>query len=445
MAEDIALVVLAKSPVPGKVKTRLSPPHSPEAAAALAEAALADTMEAVSATPVGRRVVVLDGDGGPWLPPGIEVIPQRGGGLDERLAAAFHDVAQPALLVGMDTPQVTPTLLASSVGVLDGAGIDAVLGLAPDGGYWAVGLRRPDEQVFLGVPMSSSLTGEAQLRRLRALGLRVADLPVLRDVDHDDDAKVVAATAPDSRFARALATLAAGTGRQVLVVDDDATVTEVLSRYLERAGYGVVVVGDGPSALRHVAVAHPDLVVLDLLLPGMHGMEVLRRLREDSPTPVIVLTALRAEMDRVAGLESGADDVLSKPFSPGELVARVGAVLRRSTPFTSDHGSLLCLGPFEVDLRSRIVRIGGDEVAMTARELDLLVFFLRHPRQVFGRDALLERVWGYTVGDTSTVTVHVRHVREKIELDPSSPQLLKTVWGVGYRFDPPAGGADADS
>ncbi|MDQ3148184.1 MAG: response regulator transcription factor [Actinomycetota bacterium] len=242
-----------------------------------------------------------------------------------------------------------------------------------------------------------------------------------------------------------MATLAAGTGRQVLVVDDDATVTEVLSRYLERAGYGVVVVGDGPSALRHVAVAHPDLVVLDLLLPGMHGMEVLRRLREDSPTPVIVLTALRAEMDRVAGLESGADDVLSKPFSPGELVARVGAVLRRSTPFTSDHGSLLCLGPFEVDLRSRIVRIGGDEVAMTARELDLLVFFLRHPRQVFGRDALLERVWGYTVGDTSTVTVHVRHVREKIELDPSSPQLLKTVWGVGYRFDPPAGGADADS
>lgn len=202
-----ALIVLAKAPVPGRVKTRLCPPCTPDEAAALAAAALADTLAAVAATPgVDRRALVLDGAPGPWVPPGFEVIAQRGDGLGERLAAAFADVAQPALLIGMDTPQVTPRLLRAGLAAVARTG--AALGLAPDGGYWAIGLQAAAPALFDGVPMSVATTGAAQLRRLRAHGLRVEQLPALRDVDTIADARAVAAACPPgAAFPVALAEL----------------------------------------------------------------------------------------------------------------------------------------------------------------------------------------------------------------------------------------------
>lgn len=200
-----ALLVIAKEPLPGRSKTRLCPPCTLEEAAGLAEAALADTLEAVAATPVaGRRVLMLDGSPGPWLPSGFEVVPQRGGGLDERLAWAFGEVDGPALIVGMDTPQLTPAVLGEAAARLRAPAVDSVLGPAWDGGYWAIGLREPDPAVVLDVPMSTSNTGTAQRARLRALGLSLAELPVLRDVDTIEDAWAVAAEAPATRFARAL-------------------------------------------------------------------------------------------------------------------------------------------------------------------------------------------------------------------------------------------------
>jgi uncharacterized protein len=198
-------VVLAKAPRPGHSKTRLCPPCTPRDAAALARAALADTLDAVLATPAARHVLVLEGPVGDWLPPGVEVVAQRGSGLDERLAHAFADVGGPALLVGMDTPQVTPRDLARGLERLAAPEVDAVLGPAADGGYWAIGLREAQARAFLGVPMSTARTGRAQLARLRRLGLRVAALPALRDVDRIADARAVAALAPAGRFARALA------------------------------------------------------------------------------------------------------------------------------------------------------------------------------------------------------------------------------------------------
>jgi rSAM/selenodomain-associated transferase 1 len=203
----VTLIVLAKAPRAGQVKTRLCPPCSAAEAALLAEAALGDTLATVAATDVAKRVVVLDGPPGAWLPAGFMVIPQRGGGLDERLAAAFCDVGGPALLVGMDTPQVTPDLLAVAAEPLAGDGPDAVIGLAEDGGYWSIGLRRADPRVFCGVPMSTASTARSQLARLRALNLRVGFLATLRDVDRYADARAVAALAPDTRFAAALATI----------------------------------------------------------------------------------------------------------------------------------------------------------------------------------------------------------------------------------------------
>ena len=200
----LTLLVIAKEPRPGLSKTRLSPPCSPEEAAALAEAALHDTLESVAAVPAARRVLVLEGRPGPWLPAGYEVVPQRAGGLDERLAGAFAAATGPAFLVGMDTPQVTPALIEASASALAGPEVDAVLGRAEDGGYWAIGLVRPDERVFRGVPMSVETTGEAQRARLDELGLRTEELPVLRDVDFFEDARAVASEAPDSRFARAV-------------------------------------------------------------------------------------------------------------------------------------------------------------------------------------------------------------------------------------------------
>ena len=194
------LLVIAKEPRPGRVKTRLTPPFSPQEAAQLAEAALADTLHAVAAAPASRRVLVLEGAPGPWLPPGFEVVPQCAGGLDERLAAAFAHCRGPALLVGMDTPQVTPRLLT-----VDFADCDAYLGPAEDGGFWALGLADPDPGLLRGVPMSTPVTGAVQRKRLVAAGLRVRDLPPLRDVDVAADARAVAALAPHGRFAARLA------------------------------------------------------------------------------------------------------------------------------------------------------------------------------------------------------------------------------------------------
>lgn len=203
-----ALVIIAKAPVAGRSKTRLTPPCTAEQAAELAGAALADTLAAVAATPAERRVVVLDGEVGPWLDGGFEVIPQRGEGLAERLAAAFCDVGCPALVVGMDTPQVTPRMLSGALDAL--AGADAVIGPARDGGYWAIGLRRGDDSVFAGVPMSEPTTCAVQRERLRALGLKTRELPELRDVDDIADAHAVAAFAPSTQFARSLAGLNLG-------------------------------------------------------------------------------------------------------------------------------------------------------------------------------------------------------------------------------------------
>jgi len=228
----------------------------------------------------------------------------------------------------------------------------------------------------------------------------------------------------------------------ILVVDDDRTVADVVGRYLERAGLRVIHAVDGHSALAAVTQHSPDLVVLDLMLPGMGGLEVCRRLRETSPVPVVMLTALGEETDRIAGLELGADDYVTKPFSPRELVLRVQSVLRRAaSPLETAGRTVLTSGDLVVDTAAREARRGGRLLPLTVREFDLLTFLLRHPRMAYDRAQLLEQVWGWTYGDHSTVTVHVRRLREKIEDDPARPQMLVTVWGVGYRWaspEPPA-------
>lgn len=225
----------------------------------------------------------------------------------------------------------------------------------------------------------------------------------------------------------------------ILVVDDEPSIREVVTLYLEQAGFQVTAVGDGQSALAAFAEGEFDLVVLDLMLPQVDGLEVTRRLRALGDTPIIMLTARKDEIDRILGLELGADDYVVKPFSPRELVSRVRAVLRRtrSQPATEEPGQVLRFGRVEIDPQSRQVTVGGEPVALTAKEFDLLWTFATHPRQVFNREQLLDRVWGVTeYVDPSTVTVHVRRLREKIEADPSNPQHILTVWGVGYRFDP---------
>jgi uncharacterized protein len=207
-------VVIAKEPVPGRAKTRLSPPFTPAEAALLAEAALADTLAAVAAAPVNRHVLALDGAPGDWLPAGFDVIPQRGGGLDERLAAAFADthatLPLPIVLVGMDTPQVTPRLLANAAGSLASGEADAVFGPATDGGFWLLGLRKPDRSLLAGVPMSRPDTGRQQIDRLTSAGLRVAMAPELTDVDTFREAELVAGAVPGSRFAAAFGQAMAG-------------------------------------------------------------------------------------------------------------------------------------------------------------------------------------------------------------------------------------------
>jgi len=224
---------------------------------------------------------------------------------------------------------------------------------------------------------------------------------------------------------------------RVLVIDDDAMLAEVVARYLEREGFEVEVCGNGRDGLERALIVLPDLVVLDLMLPGMQGLEVFRRLRRVAPIPVVMLTARGSEEDRVAGLDLGADDYVAKPFSPRELTARVKAVLRRAGAGTvaSSTGSTLRAHSLEVDLLALQATRDGVALALTAKELELLVYLMSHPGQAFGRAELLQQVWGFAVGDTATVTVHVRRLREKIEEDPANPTMIATVRGVGYRFE----------
>jgi DNA-binding response OmpR family regulator len=229
----------------------------------------------------------------------------------------------------------------------------------------------------------------------------------------------------------------AGARGSVLVVDDEPTIAEVVSRYLERAGYRTAVAHDGAEALAHAARRRPDLVVLDLMLPGVDGLEVLRRLREEpAPPGVILLTAKGEESDRVIGLRQGADDYVVKPFSPAELVARVDAVLRRVDRPT-ERSEPLVAGDIRIDPVARQATVGDEPVSLTQREFELLLFLARHPHQAFSRNQLMDAVWQYSFyTDTSTVTVHVRRLRAKLEHDPGHPRHLETVWGIGYRFTP---------
>jgi DNA-binding response OmpR family regulator len=229
---------------------------------------------------------------------------------------------------------------------------------------------------------------------------------------------------------------------RVLVVDDEPMVREVLSRYLEQSGFEVEAAADGERAMAAFDARRPDLVLLDLMLPRIDGFEVFRRIRARGGSPVIMITARGQTTDRIAGLDVGADDYVSKPFSPAEVVARVRSVLRRTSsqpdPAHSDgDDSVLSFEGLELDPRSRDVRVDGERVALTPKEFDLLHFFASNPRSVFSRLHLLDELWDTAFnGDSATVTVHVRRLREKIEPDPSKPRRLVTVWGVGYRFEP---------
>src|SRR5579862_1255301 len=222
----------------------------------------------------------------------------------------------------------------------------------------------------------------------------------------------------------------------VLVVDDEPIVRDVVVRYLRRDGFTTLEAGDGSTARRLIETSEPHLVVLDVMLPGMDGLELCRWIRGRSELPVILLTARGEEADRIVGLELGADDYVTKPFSPRELAARVRTVLRRSGGAAS-ASARLAFGEVVLDGASRTATRGGAAVALTAKEFDLLWFLASHPRHVFSRDQLMDRVWDYAAPvDTGTVTVHVRRLREKIESDPAQPAHLTTVWGAGYRLDP---------
>lgn len=228
---------------------------------------------------------------------------------------------------------------------------------------------------------------------------------------------------------------------KVLVVEDDPTVAEVVVEYLRHAGLEPHHVADGALALATFDQVRPDLVVLDVMLPGLDGLSVCRQLRERGQVPVVMLTALGEETDRIAGLELGADDYVTKPFSARELVLRIGSVLRRCQPDASTAETTpaagqapLTLGELRLDPRARRASRDNVELALTSREFDLLAFLMANADQAFSRAELLDRVWGWSFGDQSTVTVHVRRLREKIEPNPSLPQRLVTVWGVGYRL-----------
>jgi DNA-binding response OmpR family regulator len=231
---------------------------------------------------------------------------------------------------------------------------------------------------------------------------------------------------------------------RILVVEDDPTVAEVVTGYLRRAGHSALHAADGHAALAQAAAGGVDLVVLDVMLPGIDGLEVCRRLRAERPLPVIMLSARGEEEDRITGLEVGADDYVTKPFSPRELVLRVDSVLRRSRsragagPPPAGPAEVLRAGGLTVETGARRAARGEQELSLTLREFDLLAWFLAHPGRAYSREELMRVVWGWEFGDLSTVTVHVRRLRAKIEEDPAEPALIRTVWGVGYRFDPDA-------
>jgi DNA-binding response OmpR family regulator len=231
------------------------------------------------------------------------------------------------------------------------------------------------------------------------------------------------------------------TSADVLVVDDDPTVSEVVAAYLRRCGHRVRLAADGPSAVASAHLKRPDLIVLDLMLPGFDGFEVYRRIRRlGQQVPVIMLTARGEEHDRILGLELGADDYVTKPFSPRELSLRANSVLRRArhaAAVPDQAPDVRRVADLEVDVTGHQATRGGVPLSLTGREFDLLAFLLAHPGQAFTRAELMQLVWGWDYGDQSTVTVHVRRLREKIEQDPAEPRLLVTVWGVGYRLDPP--------
>jgi DNA-binding response OmpR family regulator len=224
---------------------------------------------------------------------------------------------------------------------------------------------------------------------------------------------------------------------RILVVEDEAIVAEVVERFLRREGYETLVVGDGREALKALGNFIPDLIVLDVMLPEVDGLEVCRQVRSRGETPIIMLTARGEETDKVLGLGLGADDYVTKPFSPRELAARVQAVLRRARPLAGADAETLRFGSLRISARTRVVDRDGVDLRLTAREFDLLLYLARNAAQVFSRDQLLDAVWDYDfAGDPGTVTVHMRRLREKIEEDAGRPRYLKTVWGVGYKFEP---------
>jgi DNA-binding response OmpR family regulator len=225
---------------------------------------------------------------------------------------------------------------------------------------------------------------------------------------------------------------------RLLIVDDDAELSSLVQEFLEREGFTVECALDGTSGLEKARQDGYDLVVLDVMLPGLDGFQILKQLRLASHVPVLMLTARGEDVDRIVGLELGADDYIAKPFSPRELTARVKAVLRRAAgPLTAQQEpAVLRAGDLVVDVVVHEAHLAGEPVALTSKEFDLLAHLMRNPRKAFRREELLEEVWGFSYGDTSTVTVHVRRLREKIEADPSNPRYVCTVWGVGYRFEP---------
>jgi DNA-binding response OmpR family regulator len=222
----------------------------------------------------------------------------------------------------------------------------------------------------------------------------------------------------------------------VLVVDDEPVVRDVVARYLEHEGFETLLAADGDTARAMIEEREPTLIVLDVMLPGIDGLSLCRWIRERSSVPVILLTARGEEADRIVGLDLGADDYMTKPFSPRELTARVRAVLRRGATAQPSRETA-SFGDIELDAASRLARKAGEDVQLTTREFDLIWFFAANPGHVFSRDLLMDRVWGYTSAvETGTVTVHIRRLREKLETNPQQPQHLKTVWGAGYRLDP---------
>lgn len=225
---------------------------------------------------------------------------------------------------------------------------------------------------------------------------------------------------------------------KILIVEDEPSIAEVITLYLRRAGFSVNTAKDGDAALRSLEQGLPDLVVLDIMLPHIDGITITRWIRDRSDTPIIMLTARREEIDRIAGLEMGADDYVVKPFSPQELVSRVRAVLRRTRGKSeTKEESPIDIANLRIEPDTRVVTVNGEKCSLTLKEFELLLLLTRHPRQVFSRQKLLEQVWGLSEYiDPGTVTVHIRRLREKIEADPSHPEHIQTVWGIGYKFEP---------